>query len=166
MKQIGLAFRTWALDNDDHFPMRVSVTNGGTLELVASGAVFPHFQIMSNELSTPRILLCPNDKNRGYATNFTSDLTDRKLSYFLNTDSIEAVGSCLLSGDRNITNRTTVGSRLVNITKASTIAWTKEIHSEAGNLLFGDGSVAAFSNQGTGAVIRLPDGVTNRLAVP
>ena len=64
MKQIGLAFRSWAIDNNDHIPMQVSLTNGGTMELVASGAVFPHFQVMSNELSTPKVLLCPNDKNR------------------------------------------------------------------------------------------------------
>src|SRR5664279_5487539 len=64
MKQIGLAFRTWAIDNNDLYPMHVSVTNAGTMELAASGVVFPHFQTMSNELSTPIILLCPNDKER------------------------------------------------------------------------------------------------------
>jgi type II secretory pathway pseudopilin PulG len=36
LKQIGLGFRTWALDNNDHFPMRVSITNGGTMELVSA----------------------------------------------------------------------------------------------------------------------------------
>src|ERR1017187_9804541 len=41
LKQIGLAFRTFAIDNDGQFPMQVSVTNGGTLELAASGVVFP-----------------------------------------------------------------------------------------------------------------------------
>src|SRR5205085_8808294 len=76
LKQIGLAFRSWSLDNNDQFPMRVSVTNGGTMELVASGVVYPHFQVMSNELSTPKILLCPNDEKRSYATNFAVDLTD------------------------------------------------------------------------------------------
>src|SRR5713101_1751498 len=59
LKQIGLSFRTWALDNNGRFPMQVSVTNGGTMELVASGVVFRHFQVMSNELSTPTILICP-----------------------------------------------------------------------------------------------------------
>lgn len=28
LKQVGLAFRTWAIDNDDQNPMRVSVVNG------------------------------------------------------------------------------------------------------------------------------------------
>ena len=168
LKQIGLAFRTWAIDNDGHFPMQVSVTNGGTMELVTSGVVFPHFQVMSNELSTPRILYCPNDQNRSPATSFTNKLTDKNLSYFLNMDSVQENGSGVLSGDRNITNRASAGSRLVNLTKGATIAWTKEIHSERGNLAFGDGSVdvEGFTNRKARESIQMPDGVTNRLAVP
>jgi prepilin-type processing-associated H-X9-DG protein len=166
MKQIGLSFRCWAIDNNDRLPMQVSVTNGGTMELAASGLAFPHFQVMSNELSTPKILFCPNDKNRIWATNFTSDLTDKKLSYFVNIDSVLGDGSSLLSGDRNITNRLSAGSRLVNLTKGSTIAWTKELHSEQGNLGFGDGSVQGLGNRRVSTVLQIPDGVTNRLAVP
>ena len=65
--------------------MQVSVTGGGTMELVAGGAVYPHFQVLSNELSTPRVLLCPNDDKQAWATNFL-DLADTNLSYFLNVD--------------------------------------------------------------------------------
>jgi prepilin-type processing-associated H-X9-DG protein len=166
MKQIGLSFRSWAIDNNDHFPMQVSVTNGGTMELAASGAVFPHFQVLSNELSTPRVLLCPEDKNRSWATNFTSDLIDKKLSYFLNMNSVPTDGTSLLCGDRNITSRASPGSRLVNLTKDTTIAWTKEIHSGRGNLCFGDGSVNGFTNGTVSTVLQVPAGVTNRLAVP
>src|SRR5690349_8253126 len=64
LKQIGLAFRTWALDNNDQFPFQVSATNGGTMELTGSGIASVHFQVMSNELSTPKILLCPADIGR------------------------------------------------------------------------------------------------------
>jgi prepilin-type processing-associated H-X9-DG protein len=141
MRQIGLAFRVWAADNGDHLPMQVSVTNGGTLELVASGAVYPHFRVMSNELSTPKVLLCPEDKRR---TDVAS----------------------LLSGDRNITNRARVGSRLVYLGSGAIIAWNKELHSEKGNLGFGDGSVNDFTNSGVPAGAWLRDGSTNRLAVP
>lgn len=166
MKQIGLSFRSWAIDNHDRFPMQVSVADGGTMELVASGAVYPHFQVMSNELSTPRVLLCPNDEKRSYATNFASDLTDRKVSYFLNMDATNADGSSLLSGDRNITNKTRAGSRLVSLTKADTIAWTKEMHVKSGYLGFGDGGIGSFSNGNVGAAIKIADGATNWLAVP
>jgi prepilin-type processing-associated H-X9-DG protein len=166
MKQIGLSFRTWAIDNNDLYPMHVSVTNAGTMELAASGVVFPHFQTMSNELSTPIILLCPNDKERSYATSFTSNLTDKALSYFVNINAVEEDAASLLTGDRNIVNRAAAGSRLVNLTKGATIAWTRKIHSEKGNLCFADGRVEGVANGSVGARIQIPDGVTNRLAVP
>jgi prepilin-type processing-associated H-X9-DG protein len=166
MQQIGLAFWTWAIDNNDLYPMHVSVTNGGTMEFAASGVVFPHFQIMSNELSTPKILRCPNDKERSCVTSFTSNLTDKALSYFVNIDAMEGDGASLLSGDRNIVNRAAAGSRLVDLTKGATIAWTREIHSEKGNLWFADGRVEGVANGSVDARIQIPDGVTNRLAVP
>ena len=121
---------------------------------------------MSNELSTPRILLCPNDAKRSWASNFTDDLTDKKLSYFINMDARNADASSLLCGDRNITNRASAGSRLVALTKADALAWTKEIHSEMGHLGFGGGSVYAFSNTSVGGALKIADGATNRLAVP
>ncbi len=166
MKQIGVAFRTWAVDNNDHFPMQVSVTNGGTMELRASGVVYRHFEVMSNELSTPRVLLCPNDERRRYATNFGVDLRDTNLSYFVNMDANNGDGSSLLCGDRNLTNSARAGSRLVSLTKADTIGWTKEIHSERGYLGFGDARVDSFSNGSVGGAIRIADGATNWLAVP
>src|SRR4051794_27978153 len=61
LKQIGLSFTTWALDNGDRFPMQVSLTNGGTMELANGNDAFVHFRVMSNELSTPKILICPSD---------------------------------------------------------------------------------------------------------
>jgi hypothetical protein len=166
MKQTALAFVCWAIDNDGHFPMRVPVTNGGTMELTASGVVFPHFQVMSNELSTPRILLCPEDKNRTYATNFTSDLTDKKISYFLNIDSVAKDGASLLCGDRNLTNRTSPGSPFVSVSKVGTIGWTKEIHSRKGWISFADTRVVAAANGDPAAIVQVLEGVTNRLAIP
>jgi prepilin-type processing-associated H-X9-DG protein len=166
LKQIGLGFRQWAIDNDGHLPMQVSVTNGGTMELVASGLVFPHFRVMSNELSTPKILVCPNDKNRSSATNFDRDLKDAKLSYFVNVDAIEGNGSSLLCGDRNLRDKPPAGSRFVCLSSTSVIGWTRAIHREQGNLCFADGSVNGFLNGAVGPAVRLPAGVTNRLAVP
>ena len=71
LKQVGLAFRTWAIDNDGQDPMRVSVANGGyqdymgqrvlTASQLTSKGVFGVFLVMSNELSTPKILMCPSE---------------------------------------------------------------------------------------------------------
>ena len=146
--------------------MQVSGTNGGTMEIIASGVVYPHFQVLSNELSTPRVLFCPNDVKRSYATNFDVDLADKNLSYFVNVDATRADATSLLSGDRNITNRARAGSRLVSLTKGDTIGWTKEIHVEKGYLGFSDGRVDLFRNGSVGAAIQIGDGTTNWLAVP
>jgi hypothetical protein len=76
LKQIGLSFRTWALDNDGPFPFNVSTNAGGTMEFCAldsdgfdSNAAL-HFQVMSNELYTPILLVCPMDWTRKPAASF------------------------------------------------------------------------------------------------
>ena len=76
LKQIGLAFKTWALDHEYKYPFNVSTNQGGTMEFCLKGmdgfdrnAVF-HLQIMSNELSTPRILVCPKDRSKKPALSF------------------------------------------------------------------------------------------------
>jgi hypothetical protein len=76
LKQIGLAFRTWAIDNDGHFPFNVSTNAGGTLELCTRGSdgfdanAAAHFRVMSNELSTASILVCPGDSSKRPEGNF------------------------------------------------------------------------------------------------
>src|ERR1700685_4223602 len=57
LKQVSLACRISPPAQDDKYPMSVSVTNGGAMELIATGNVAGCFQVMSNELSTPRILI-------------------------------------------------------------------------------------------------------------
>src|ERR1039458_640520 len=61
LKQLGLAYRIWAGDNNDKYPMQVSAINGGAMELVGGPDEWKTFQVMSNELSTPKILYCPED---------------------------------------------------------------------------------------------------------
>jgi len=75
LKSIGLSFKQWSLDNQDQFPWSVSVTNGGTMELAVPGAdnIDPnpiHFEVLSNELNTPKILICPADKTKSAAYSF------------------------------------------------------------------------------------------------
>jgi hypothetical protein len=73
-----LAFRTWAIDNGGQFPFNVSTNAGGTMELCATGAdsfdtnAALHFLVMSNELSTPILLVCPEDWSRKRAATFSS----------------------------------------------------------------------------------------------
>jgi prepilin-type processing-associated H-X9-DG protein len=65
-----------ALVCPDRFPFHVPTNSGGTAELRAIGPggfdtnTFRHLLVMSNELSTPVILVCPGDLSRNAATNF------------------------------------------------------------------------------------------------
>jgi tetratricopeptide (TPR) repeat protein len=86
LKQIGLAFQTWAIDHEDAFPFNVPRAKGGTLELSSAGAngfeqnPASHFLVMSNELLTPKILVCFADSSKAAADNF-QDLTVSNISY-------------------------------------------------------------------------------------
>ncbi len=90
MKQIGLAARIWATDNDDQFPFHVSRSKGGSAESRQHGGdsydrnAYLHFQVMSNELFTPKILVCPTDSKRQVAQNFV-ELQSWNVSYQLRT---------------------------------------------------------------------------------
>jgi prepilin-type N-terminal cleavage/methylation domain-containing protein len=102
LKQIGIAYRLWEGDHGDKYPMAVSVTNGGAMELVATGNVAACFQVMSNELSTPKILLCPEDTHRTYAANFTTGFSGANISYFISADAVETYPQTILDGDDNL----------------------------------------------------------------
>jgi hypothetical protein len=76
LKQVGTAFRLWAGDYGERFPFNVPVKDGGTLEFSAPGPdgfdsnAWRHFQVLSNELNTPKILVCPSDPANSMAVDF------------------------------------------------------------------------------------------------
>jgi prepilin-type N-terminal cleavage/methylation domain-containing protein len=129
LKQVGLAYRIWEGDNNDRFPMTIDSSAGGARQFVYSsgnaavngqyseGAVFG---VMSNELSTPKIVACPSDARvSNPATNFVTQFWVGPInpapvgyagittytnftSYFCGGDSIDTEPQTILSGDRNI----------------------------------------------------------------
>ena len=141
LKQVGLAFRLWSGDNGDRLPMQVSTNDGGTMEFVASGTVFPHLAVMSNELGTPKILACPADQSRKPATNF-SGISDINISYFVVPEADETRPEMWLSGDRNLaTNNIPIKRGLFTMQTNRVMSWTAQLHNHKGNLAFADGSV-------------------------
>ena len=167
LKQIGIAFRLWEGDNGDKYPMAVSVTNGGAMELVATGNVAACFQVMSNELNTPKILLCPEDTHRTYATNFSAGFSGANISYFVNPDAVETYPQMILDGDDNLlVDGKPVQPGILNLRPGITIGWTKDRHHGVGNIGMADGSVQQVTISGlTNALIQT--GVaTNRWLIP
>jgi prepilin-type processing-associated H-X9-DG protein len=184
LKQIGLAFKTWAVDNNDMVPMQVSVTNGGTMELIKDGNVWPHFVVMSNELSTPRVVFCPeeNDPHRKVADGFAAQpapdsrndaghylplTNDSSLNYFVGVDAQNTYPNMLLSGDINLRiDGQPVGHGLRSVWTNSAVAWRKPKHNGEGNILFVDGSVERLATFRWPFVLRATGVATNVLAIP
>ena len=131
LKQVGLSFKTFALDNGDRYPQLVPATDGGPPNLgqlmgppPKAGWMYQVFAVMSNELSTPKILACPSDDGHLQHTNFAlqnppltsgamsvaGNINDTapqffnnfKISYFLGVDASDNFPQMLLAGDRNI----------------------------------------------------------------
>ena len=142
LKQVGLAFRIWEGDNGDKYPMQVSVTNGGAMELAAAGDISAFFRVMSNEVVTPKILACPADEQRTAALSFSQNFSDANISYFLSLDASDAYPQMMLCGDDNlVVNGVRVRPGILNLSTNILAGWTKERHNGAGNIALSDGSV-------------------------
>jgi len=179
LKQTGLGFIVWKGDNNDKFPMSVSVANGGTMELVESGTVWQHFQVMSNELNTPKILFCPNDTDasRQQANAFTTSSWlpskgviffngNHNTSYFIGVDA-NTNSIMFLAGDRNLRiKKIALKPGLHSLIATDPVGWTKEMHGERGNLLLADGSVQQATSFDLGFALVKTGVTTNRLAIP
>lgn len=177
LRQIGISFRLFATDNGDRFPMSISTNDGGSAEYAtplptgtattaAGKTTFRHFQALSNELATPKIVMCPSDSiDRIQATNFTLHVNNlatknqgnRWISYFLGINADEGRPQMILSGDRNLTN----GTPVLNFNATASVAvrlggskpteqqantatgagWNNNLHQNSGNIGLSDGSV-------------------------
>jgi len=165
LKQIGLSFRLFATDHSDAFPMKVSTNKGGSKEFTSAAELFRHYQSMSNQLSTPKVLVCPADTRRP-ASSFTN-LSNLNVSYFVALDSDETMPQMLLAGDRNLTtNGVQVPPGLLVLITNSVLGWSATMHNGSGNATLGDGSVQPFTPARLQDQISSMETGTNRLLIP
>jgi len=160
--------------------MHVSVTNGGTMELIGSGSVYMHFLVMSNELNTPKLLFCPAESNpkRQPATTFTATIpprfgnlvpftNDNNVSYFVGVDATDTSPQMFLAGDDNWAIRGVKVKRgILSLWTNTPVAWTKDRHVNQGNICLADGSVQGLSSQALMRASQSSGVATNRLAFP
>ena len=197
LKQVGLSFRLWEGDNGDKYPMAVSTSSGGAMEYTARTIAFAatvaspyaalNFQVMSNQLSTPKVLMCPSDgitsggtSAHGVATNFVLGasvgyFSQDATSYFVSGDATENDPQMVMSGDCNIGNATAAGSVAASARytspqwQSATVqyvnwAWTAtDLHQGSGNIQLSDGSVQSVTIAGLKTALQ---NGTNTVAAP
>lgn len=169
LKVIVLSFKIWSGDCNDRFPTLTSVTNGGSMEPVQAGNVIQTFLVMTNELSTAKILTCPADIGRICVTNFAG-LSNTNISYFLGIDATDADPGWILSGDSGFE----LGG--IPVKPGLNLFWTNDpvtwsavnSHLKSGNLAFTDGSVRSITSAElpTAFQLRQTGSATNRFAIP
>jgi hypothetical protein len=164
-KQIGLAFRMWANEHAERFPMNLTAAEGGTKEMAFQGFPLSSFLIISNEISHPKPLTCPEDKKRKPATDF-AQLTAGSLSYFLGLDSSESRPQSILTGDRNICINGQPTKGFVMITNWAAVSWDATIHNREGHIGLADGSAHQVTVNLFQKSLQATQLATNRFAVP
>lgn len=174
------AIRMWGMDNGDVYPQYVpanaggpwSVPNGNTIAgqiATAPTTVAPYawevYGVLSNELSTPKCLICPSDPNQSIkpATTFAQGsnpgannvtyfdagapavTVGQYISYFISADASETYPQMFVFGDHNIGAATGA-----NDNTASTVNWGTAISAAAASWTVTPGWTAASGSGPTG----------------
>jgi len=180
LKQVGRAYRMWAIDNGDKYPAMVSTAEGGAKEWIEAGSLYTSFLVLSNELSTPKVLICPQEANpkRVVANTFAQVppnsswqaipfTNNNNVSYFVGLDADEAEPQRILSGDDNfLVDGVRPRSGLLLLRTNSSVTWTKERHINYGNIGLADGSVQRFTSPFMSRALLNTGVATNRLVMP
>ena len=161
LKQIGLAFRLFAMDHEGYYPWHTDPALGGTFGPLAALA-WTNFMAASFELDTPKILVCPSDSAKISTVNdwpsfkaWTNE--NRALSYFTGLDGYEQIPEAFVAGDRNISGAPADPCHSVSNSGVSaqelkagntTAAWTNSIHKRIGEIALADGSVQGTDKKG------------------
>ncbi len=161
LKEVGLGFHLFANDHNGKLPMQLSTNQSGSLEhnrepLLLSNVLsfsFHHFLVMSNELGTPKILVCPSDK-RSMAESFAA-LANANVSYWAGVNARQGDANSLLAGDRNIAHVPAKARKVDQPDPDAAFVWTKELHNRKGNVLFADGHVEKLANVELGQALAL-----------
>ena len=171
LSRIGLANAMWANEHDGRRPMMVPYWDGGTATAgtppsgngngspwfapISSTAWFQYYWL-SNELVTPKVLLCPSDATRRPATDWSASSAGGLLHAIFRNNSVSYVVAHsfselergLIGADRNLPFTLAIancaygyqGVKELGPTSQS-LAWSGILHYPLGNLLYNDGTV-------------------------
>ena len=164
LKQVALSFRIYANDNNDLYPMQIADDKGGAKDSIARTEVFRVFLAMSNELSVPKTVVCPNDSQ--IAATSWDVFGKTNISYFVGLDAENGRTNMILSGDRDIAEQGQLLSGTANLTTNRPVAWHKLLHKEGGNIALADGSVQQTTTATLRQLLANTGDTTNRVLFP
>jgi prepilin-type N-terminal cleavage/methylation domain-containing protein/prepilin-type processing-associated H-X9-DG protein len=162
LKQLGLVFRFLAINGGAESSAQVPTNQQATVRTTTIGEAFRYFQVISNELTAPKLLVCPADV-RVPAKDFGPGFSNTNLSYFVGLDAEESNARMFLYGDRNLTNGLPVQHGILLLVPNRPAGWTRELHDLQGNVALADGSVQGWTSSRLSSSVV---GFTNRLAMP
>src|SRR5262249_24127264 len=119
---------------------------------------YEHWNVISNELVTGKMLVCPADKGRT-RTNLTVNLRrNENVSYALGTDCKDQLFETILAGDRDPVGgdvRTCGQGGNITVTgfppsSWPNVYWSKTNHINSGIMALGDGSSHKFNARALG----------------
>ena len=144
LKQIVLAMHQFSADFE-LYPWRIPPSEGGSKTMTQASK---SFQVMSNYVATPELLVCPSDRRQ-----FISSIVlvrNTNVSYFVGIEAQEDQPSMVIAGDRNIE-----GGRLKRNCPVAEVygvatefsraeipraGWSQAMHRAKGNIAISDGS--------------------------
>lgn len=144
LKQVGLACKMFANDNEDRFPWYATGT---------PTAMVPVWQALANDLTYAKILRSPCDRERVEAVSFAA-LQPTNITYWYCLNGDELKPSTFLAGTRNILNNLT-GQQDASPTLTATTSnaqWYPNVMAgllaNQGQAALSDGSAATFQDVG------------------
>ena len=196
VKQVALGFRVFSNDNNDRFPYKVPlanytnavppnipVANNPTLA-TGNARAWAHFGVMSNELGSAKILLCPGDRPKannsttadfgavgttGYhraesaaATAFVNPTggRDASTSYGVGLNADETMPNTILTLDRNYAINAGSAQNVVLTGQAAGSGWAGTYGNVGGNYKWATGTANSglLGHHDQGGNLALSDG--------
>jgi prepilin-type N-terminal cleavage/methylation domain-containing protein len=155
LKQLGLGFTIWADDHEDKYPSVVDSAEGGSK---GRPEAWMHFLTLSNEILTPKILVCPADAVKQRALDFSAQanglvtLKDGAVSFAIGTSAGPDKPGMHLAGDRNLMGKdgqncgpAALTGVVTQLLPEENPQWDTTMHQNAGNMVLADGSTHQFN---------------------
>jgi hypothetical protein len=123
---------------------------------------------MSNEIGSPKILVCPQDGEKTAKADFSPTFSNTNVSYFVGADAGDTFPQMFLTGVRHLAyeNKPLPPGIFIWTSNKSALSWTKAIHNDCGNVGLADGSVQFLKSRQLADAASNQSNDTNRLAIP